>query len=209
MTHRDFTLLGAIHVQWTDQGLHFSSPGGLPEGVELTNLLVTPPRPRNPLLADAFKRAGIVERTGRGVDTIYYGQLRYGRPLPRYAVTSSSVSVLGRLVGAGILDARGEGRGRSYHLSAAMYRVLGDRAGYVRVRGFEPAQQEQMVIQYAREHGQITRGEAAQLCKLSGAQASRLLKRVATVHPDLRLEGEKRGAKYVWHGARRSGRRDE
>jgi ATP-dependent DNA helicase RecG len=91
-----------------------------------------------------------------------------------------------------------------------MYRVLGDRAAYVRVRGFEPAQQEQMVLQYAREHGQISRREAVELCKLSGAQATRLLQRVASKHPDLRLEGERRGARYVWHGVKtgRNRRRD-
>jgi ATP-dependent DNA helicase RecG len=271
MTHRDFTALGAIHAQWTHEGIRVSSPGGLPEGVRLDNLLTTPPRPRNPLLADAFKRAGIVERTGRGIDTIYLGQVRYGRPLPRYDVASASVSVLlpgsaanlgfvrwivsegragrdwslqellvlractearsistdeaaraiqsdaeraravlARLVEAGVLEPRGERRGRSYHLSAAMYRVLGDRAAYVRVRGFEPAQQEQMVLQYAREHGQISRREAVELCKLSGAQATRLLQRVASKHPDLRLEGERRGARYVWHGVKtgRNRRRD-
>ena len=48
------------------------------------NLLVTGPRPRNPLLADAFKRAGIVERTARGIDTIFHEQLRNGRPAPSY-----------------------------------------------------------------------------------------------------------------------------
>lgn len=265
LTHRDYTALGAVHVQWTDEGIVLASPGGLPEGVRVDNLLATPPRPRNPTLADTFKRAGIVERTGRGVDTIYYGQLRYGRALPRYEVTTASVSVtlpgssanlafvrwlvsegragrewslpdllavraiaearsltaeetavalqsdadrartvLARLVDAGILEARGEGRGRAYHLTAAMYRVLGDRAGYVRVRGFEPAQQEQMVLQYAQEHGQITRREAAELCKLSADQASRLLRRLATEHPELRLEGERRGARYIWEGPQRA-----
>jgi hypothetical protein len=44
-------------------------------------------------------------------------------------------AVLSRLVEAGILDARGERRGRFYHLSAAMYRVLRDRAAYVRFAG--------------------------------------------------------------------------
>lgn len=113
-------------------------------------------------------------------------------------------------VEAGVLEPCGERRGRSYHLSAAMYRVLGDRAAYVRVRGFEPAQQEQMVLQYAREHGQISRREAVELCKVSGAQATRLLQRVASKHPDLRLEGERRGARYVWHGVKtgRNRRRD-
>ena len=36
-------------------------------------------------MADAFKRIGLVERTGRGIDTIFEGQLRYGRQLPDYS----------------------------------------------------------------------------------------------------------------------------
>ncbi len=107
-------------------------------------------------------------------------------------------TVVARLVEAGVMEARGERRGRSYHLSAEMYRVLGDRSGYVRTRGFEPLQQEQMVLQYARKHGLITRRDAAELCRISSAQASRLLARVAATHTDLVLQGERRGARYVW-----------
>ncbi len=84
LVHRDYTRLGAVHVQWHDDRLQISSPGSFPEGVHLDNLLVTDPRPRNPLLADAFKRAGIVERTGRGIDAIFEAQLRAGRSIPSY-----------------------------------------------------------------------------------------------------------------------------
>lgn len=48
-----------------------SNPGGFVEGVTLENLLVTDPRPRNPLLADIAKRLGLAERTGRGIDLIF------------------------------------------------------------------------------------------------------------------------------------------
>jgi ATP-dependent DNA helicase RecG len=50
------------------------TPEGLRELVDAGESLdvefkrVTPPCPRDPLLADAFKRAGIVERTARGID---------------------------------------------------------------------------------------------------------------------------------------------
>lgn len=84
LIHRDYARLGTVHVQWHDDRVQISSPGGLPEGVRLDNLLVTDPRPRNPRLADAFKRAGIVERTARGIDTIFREQLRGGRPAPSY-----------------------------------------------------------------------------------------------------------------------------
>jgi ATP-dependent DNA helicase RecG len=94
LIHRDYTRLGAVHVQLRDDHVRVSNPGGFVEGVGPDNLLVTEPRPRNPRLADAFKRAGLVERTGRGVETIYRGQLRNGRRPPDYALsTAASVNV--------------------------------------------------------------------------------------------------------------------
>ncbi len=62
--------------------------------MRLDYLLVIPPRPRNPLLAGTFKRAGIVERTACGIVTIFYEQLRNGRPAPSYARSNeANVSV--------------------------------------------------------------------------------------------------------------------
>lgn len=257
LIHRDYTQVGAVHVQWHDDRIEISNPGGFPEGVRLDNLLVTPPKPRNPLLADAFKRAGIVERTARGIDTIYYEQVRNGRPAPSYdRSTETNVvlvlpggkanlefvrlvadenkkghlialddllllnelwrerlltttdaarliqkpetearAVLQRLVEYGLVEPRGERKGRTYHLSATAYRRLGEKAAYVRTRGFDAIRQETMVVQYATAHGRITRREAAELCGLSSDQASRLLRRLAA-QGKLQLCGRKRGARY-------------
>jgi ATP-dependent DNA helicase RecG len=87
-------------------------------------------------------------------------------------------SVLARLVEAGLVEARGARKGRSYHLSARTYRRLGEKAAYVRQRGFEPLQQEQMVLQYVEKHGRITRRETAELCGLGPYQATRLLNKL-------------------------------
>jgi ATP-dependent DNA helicase RecG len=103
LVHRDYTRMGAVHVQIRESGgpngegdeIEVSNPGGFPEQVRLDNILVAPPRPRNPVLADAFKRIGLVERTGRGIDTIFEGQLRYGRQVPDYSrSTVSTVQVV-------------------------------------------------------------------------------------------------------------------
>lgn len=258
LIHRDYTRLGAVHIQWHSDHLEISNPGGFPEGVRLDNLLVTPPRPRNPLLADAFKRAGIVERTARGIDTIFYEQVRNGRPAPSYdrsdetgvvlvlpggaanldfvrlvaeenragrvlgldellilnalwqerQITTKAAakliqkpegdarSVLNRLVEAGLVESRGTKRGRTWHLSAATYRRLGEKSAYVRQHGFERIQQEQMVLQYVEKHGRITRREAAELCQLSGPQAYRLLNALVNAG-ELDREGKRgRGVGY-------------
>ncbi len=103
--------------------------------------------------------------------------------------------VLERLVDTGLAQARGSGRGRDYQLSAAAHRRLGSPAVYVRQSGFEPLQQEQMVLQYAAAHGRITRREVIGLCMVGENQAKRLLTRLAA-DGRLSLRGTRRGAYY-------------
>src|SRR3989304_3349544 len=97
MTHRDYTRLGTLYVRFDGEGLTVSNPGGFVEGVNINNILVVEPKPRNPLLADVVKRIGLAERTGRGVDLIYQGLLRYGRPAPDYS-RSDNTTVIVRLL---------------------------------------------------------------------------------------------------------------
>jgi len=66
-----------------------------------------------------------------------------------------------RVVEAGLVEPRGERKNRVWHLSATAYRRLGQKAAYVRQRGFEPLQQEQMVGEGRGAHYQPARKEWA------------------------------------------------
>lgn len=88
--HRDYTVIQAVRVAIEDEGLTISSPGGFIEGVNLKNLLTVEPHRRNPVLADALKRIGLAEKTGRGIDRIFEGSIVFGRPLPDYSETTST-----------------------------------------------------------------------------------------------------------------------
>lgn len=94
IVHRDYTQSGAVHVQLRNDRLVISNPGGFPRGVRIDNLLSTSPAPRNLLLADAFKRAGLVERTSRGINSIFYESLRSGHGPPDYESSTESNVVL-------------------------------------------------------------------------------------------------------------------
>jgi ATP-dependent DNA helicase RecG len=251
--------LGAVHARLDDDGLNITSPGGFVEGVTLHNLFVAPPRSRNPLLADIVKRIGLAERTGRGIDRIYEGMLRYGRPAPDYSMSDiysvgllmsrtdadtsflemilayearagvpmpidsliilsrlcqerrltttdlvestqkpepSTRATLEKLVEAGLIEAQGTGRGRSYMLSAKVYKKTGQKAAYVRQAGFDNIQQEQMVLTYIDKHGSIKRAEVMELCRLSGPQSYHLLNRLQK-QGKIRKNGEKRHAFYT------------
>jgi ATP-dependent DNA helicase RecG len=95
LVHRDYSRLGAVHIRLDEDGLTLSNPGGFVEGITLQNLLVAAPRSPNPLLADIVKRIGLTQRTGRGIDRIYEGMLRYGRAAPDYTLSDASSVVLG------------------------------------------------------------------------------------------------------------------
>lgn len=93
--HRDYSIMGRVRVAVADEGLTVANPGGFIEGVTIQNLLTAEPHGRNQLLADALKRVGLAEKTGRGIDRIYEGSLIYGRNLPDYTnSTAKTVSLL-------------------------------------------------------------------------------------------------------------------
>ena len=87
--HRDYTMLGSVRVLIDDEGMVISNPGGFIDGVNLKNLLTVEPHGRNPALADAMKRIGLAEKTGRGIDRIYEGSIIFGRPWPDYTESTS------------------------------------------------------------------------------------------------------------------------
>jgi ATP-dependent DNA helicase RecG len=209
-------------------------------------------------LADIAKRIGLAERKGRGIDRIYAGLLRYGRPAPDYS-RSSADSVILRMTGAetdvaflelvirqeeltgrampldsliilsrlhqerrlttadlapstqkseqetraaleklteaGLVDAHGTGRGRTYTLSAGVYSQAGQKADYVRQAGFDLIQQEQMVLNYIDRLGSIKRRDVMELCRISKDQAYKLLSRLKE-NGQIEQIGERKGAVY-------------
>lgn len=104
-------------------------------------------------------------------------------------------AVAQRLVERGVIEARGAGRNRRFHLTARFYDLAEDRDAYVRVRGFDALQQEHMITQYVREYGSITRSAAASLVQVAPEEASRLLRGLVS-RDVLVMVGERRAAHY-------------
>src|SRR5207249_4320621 len=91
----------------------------------------------------------------RRIDSAAVGKLiQKGQEEARY--------VLERLRERGLVEARGEKRGRVYHLSASLYRRMDQPQGYVRARGIDAIRHEEMVLRYAKSHGRIVRDQVAE-----------------------------------------------
>lgn len=85
ITHRDYRKTSEIVIKQFPQRLDIINAGGFPAGVTLENLIKTPSTPRNRLLADVLQKTGVVERSGQGVDKIFYNTLSEGKAEPDYS----------------------------------------------------------------------------------------------------------------------------
>lgn len=94
LVHRDYFRVGAVQVQLQRNSLSIASPGGFLEGINSDNILTIAPTPRNSLLAEAAKRIGLAERTGRGIDKIYTAMLRSGHAMPDFSASTNTSVVL-------------------------------------------------------------------------------------------------------------------
>ena len=243
LVHRDYFRSGAVQVQlqMQDNSLYIVSAGGFPEGVRSDNILTAAPTSRNNTLADAVKRIGLAERTGRGVDKIYIAMLRDGHEIPDYSKSSVtqvrldlrsakidesyirmiveeeaklqkplsvdalialsclrserrlSVEDLAKriqqedteakktiesLVELGMAEAVGNGAARHYMLSAKVYALTKNEAGYTRQRGFTQIQESEMILAHVDKFGKVKRADVMELCKCDKNHAYFLLKKL-------------------------------
>jgi len=258
LVHRDYAMLGPIRLSMDETGVTVTNPGGFVEGVRLDNIL-DQSKPRSPVLAEAFKRAGLVERSGLGVRRMFEAVLRVGRSMPDYSRTSrtdvdvrfetvdidiplvryfrdieeeqgrplpladlmmlqtlrhtgqltlrqaaeltqlsdtQTLTRLSALEELGLIERRGSARSHAYHLSSSTYRALMSPEAYVRIRGIDKVQQPNMVLDFIRANGTITRAQTASLCRIRPEQATVLL-RSMVADGSLALQGERRGSHYV------------
>ena len=72
--------------QYPDQ-LIITNAGGFPVGVDVDNILTVNSMPRCKLITEVLQKAGFIEKSGQGVDKMFYHCLMDGKCLPDYSLT--------------------------------------------------------------------------------------------------------------------------
>lgn len=96
LIHRDYAQIGDIQVRVSENSLDIWSPGGLPDGVSVEDLHRPGhvSRPRNPLLAQVFYYAGLVEQWGTGTTRMITACRAAGLPDPGFWEEAGGVRVV-------------------------------------------------------------------------------------------------------------------
>ncbi|MDR0863572.1 MAG: putative DNA binding domain-containing protein [Candidatus Symbiothrix sp.] len=85
--HRLWNDLSSVVIKQYPDSINIINAGGFPNGVTKDNILTVSSKPRNKRIMEVLEKTGQVERSGQGVDKMYYICLMEGKPLPDYSQT--------------------------------------------------------------------------------------------------------------------------
>ena len=86
VSHRNYQLAGSVFIRQYSRRLEVVSPGGLPLGITLENILDRQ-SPRNRRIAEIFAKCGLVERSGQGMNRIFEDCIRHSKHVPDFEGT--------------------------------------------------------------------------------------------------------------------------
>lgn len=94
VAHRDYSIKGqAIFIKSSSEEFCIESPGGFMPGISPENILEKYAW-RNRRVMEVFEKAGLVERSGQGMDDIFYATIKEGKGLPDLSMSDNHRVVL-------------------------------------------------------------------------------------------------------------------
>ena len=89
VAHRSMQIKSSVVIKQSPKSIRITNAGGFPIGVDKDNILTTISVPRSKLLCEVLQKTGLIERSGQGVDKIYYYCLLEGKALPDYSASDN------------------------------------------------------------------------------------------------------------------------
>jgi len=93
ISHRNYQYSSSVFIRHYTNHIKIESPGGLPRGVTIENILYKQ-NPRNRRIAEIFEKCGLVERSGQGMDLMFEYAVREAKHLPDFKDTDEHNVVL-------------------------------------------------------------------------------------------------------------------
>ena len=181
IVHRDYSYSGSTLINIYDDRMEYVSLGGLVPGLELDSIFLGVSVPRNPNLAAVFYRMHLIESYGTGISKI---QREYGNfPVKPKFETAKGVF-------------RVTLPNRNYE-STASEDGIAHADNTVSIQKHDTMlNQNQVILDFVTEHGQITRKQVEELLSVSTTKAYHVLTELCKKQ-ELQTKGNGRARVYV------------
>lgn len=87
--HRVMYIQSDVVIKQYPDMLLITNAGGFPVGVDIDNILQVNSMPRSKRVSEVLQKTGLVEKSGQGVDKMFFHCLSEGKPLPDYSLTDN------------------------------------------------------------------------------------------------------------------------
>ena len=153
IVHRDYSYSAGTLISVYEDRVEFVSVGGLPEGISLDDIMLGLSICRNPGLSAVFYRLGLIEAYGTGIAKIMTAYAECNRK-PEIRVSGNAFKITLPNRNMGTEDTR--------------------------VDFGNSDSDENNILTFIREHGQIVRGDVDSLLGVSQATSTRILNRMVS-----------------------------
>ena len=127
--HRNYLVHAFIQISVFDDRVEIISPGGLYDNLTMEEMFSGFSRLRNPLLADVFRRMGIVEQWGTGIQRAVQQCAKAGLPAPEFEISNDAVKITMRRPGREQLREKQPRKRRAHKRDEALLAYLKDNPG--------------------------------------------------------------------------------
>lgn len=177
IVHRDYSFSGSSLIHIYDDRIEFVSLGGLVPGLSMEAIFMGVSQSRNPDLAAVFYRMRLIESYGTGIGKI---QRLYDdtKEKPKFETAPGAFRViLPNQNEAGVLTVQEENKAEPREILL-------------------PSTCEQILLEYVRDRGYVTRKSAEELLGSKSTKAFRILKQLVE-QGQLKVEGRGKNSRYV------------
>ena len=189
VVHKDYRAAIPTQISVYEDRIVFWNPGILPENWTLKRLLGKhPSEPFNPLIANAFFRAGYIEAWGRGIEKINRECRAHGIEPPEYDIEPTGVMVTFRANPAHIQAA-----GSSYPITPTTQET--DQNGLGEKLGEKLGETRAAIVQSMRNDPKITTTKLAEKLSLSTTAMDKNIQYLKS-HGHIRRIGPARGGHW-------------
>jgi len=88
--HRSYSFSDDVFIKQYPDEIIITNAGGFPPGVSKENILIINSRPRSKRLTEVLQKTGLIERSGQGVDKMFFLCLMESKPMPDYSNTDAT-----------------------------------------------------------------------------------------------------------------------
>lgn len=183
LVHRDYSFSASALISIYTDRIEFVSIGGLMPGIDLDDVMIGISVCRNQDLANVFYRLHLIEAYGTGIGKImkaYEGMSEK----PIIETTKNAFKII-----LPNINAKHEATGNSANMEESR------TDSNIRIKK-SLCDEEERILEYARNHGFITKNDVAKLLEVSASTASRVIRKLVKRNL-LKPNGKARNTRYT------------